>query len=260
MDLASLVGIISGLSLIISAIVLGGDVYNFWNVPGVMIVVGGTTAATLLTFPFSDVLAAFRAAHTVFRRDKQDPNDMVATMLKLSHISRRKGLVGLSEVKTSSPFIKRVCNLIADAADEGVIRATLRTEIDSLKTRHYIQQDVFRRMAVYAPAFGMLGTLIGLIQMLSQLHDPSSIGPAMSIALLTTFYGSLLSTMFFLPIAGKLKARTLVEVINLEIAYEGAVSILEDNNALSVYEKLSAFIPKSMRRPIPPLKERSAQA
>lgn len=258
MDLASLVGIISGLSLIISAIILGGDVHNFWSLPGVMIVVGGTTAATLLTFPFSDVLAAFRSAHTVFRRDKQDPNDMVTTMLKLSHISRRKGLLGLADVKTNSPFIKRVCSLIADAADENVIRSTLRTEIDSLKTRHFIQQDVFRRMAVYAPAFGMLGTLIGLIQMLSQLHDPSSIGPAMSIALLTTFYGSLLSTMIFLPIAGKLKARTLVEVINLEIAYEGAVSILEDNNALSVYEKLSAYIPKSMRKPIPSLKERSA--
>jgi len=260
MDLASLVGIVSGLSLIISAIVLGGDLHNFWNLPGLMIVVGGTTAATLLTFPFRDVLSAFRAAHTVFRSVKTDPNDVVSTMLRLSHVSRRKGLLGLADVKTRSSFIKRVCSLMADAADEEIIRATLRTEIDSLKTRHFIQQDVFRRMAVYAPSFGMLGTLIGLIQMLSQLHDPSSIGPAMAVALLTTFYGSLLSTMIFLPIAGKLKARTLIEVINLEIAFEGAVSILEDNNALSVYEKLSAFIPKSMRRPMPTSKERSATA
>ena len=150
-----------------------------------------------------------------------------------------------------------MCSLIADESDEEVIRSTLRTEIDSMKMRHFIVQDIFRRMGVYAPAFGMLGTLIGLIQLLSRLDDPSTIGNAMAIALLTTFYGSLLSTMIFLPIAGKLKARTVVEVINLEIAYEGAISILQDNSSLSVYEKLSAFVPKNARRPIGELKRRN---
>ena len=258
MDLASFVGIISGLALIVSAIILGGDVHNFYNVPGIMIVLGGTTAATLLTFQFKDVVAAFKAAVMVFVTAKQDPNDMVLTMLRLCSVSRRKGLLGLSDVKTTSPFIKRVCSLIADASDEEIIRATLRTEIESMKMRHFIIQDVFRRMAVYAPAFGMLGTLIGLIQMLSKLTDPASLGPAMAVALLTTFYGSVLSTMIFLPIAGKLRSRTMLEVINLEIAYQGAVSILQDNNALSVYEKLSAYIPKALRRPMPKLEERRA--
>jgi chemotaxis protein MotA len=102
-------------------------------------------------------------------------------------------------------------------------------------------------MGMYSPAFGMLGTLIGLVQMLSKLQDPSSIGPAMAVALLTTFYGSLLSTMFFLPIAGKLKARTIIQGINLEIMYEGAISILENNNPIIVYEKLSSFIPERHR-------------
>lgn len=260
MDLASFVGIISGLLLIISAIVLGGDVHNFYNLPGIMIVLGGTTAATLLTFQFKDVMAAFKAAIMVFLTAKQDPNDMVLTMLRLCTISRRKGLLGLSDVKTTSPFIKRVCSLIADASDEEIIRATLRTEIESMKMRHSIIQDVFKRMAVYAPAFGMLGTLIGLIQMLSRLSDPSTLGPAMAVALLTTFYGSLLSTMIFLPIAGKLRSRTMLEVINLEIAFQGAVSILQDNNSLSVYEKLSAYIPKALRKPMPKLEERKAAA
>ncbi len=251
MDLASFVGIVSGLSLIVSAIIFGGDVHNFYNAPGLMIVLGGTTAATLLTFQFRDVSASFKAAFIVFLTNKQDPNDMVSTMLRLCNISRRKGLLGLADVKTTSPFIKRVCLLISDASDEQIIRATLRTEIDSMKMRHLIIQDVFRRMAVYAPAFGMLGTLIGLIQMLSKLTDPEAMGPAMAVALLTTFYGSLLSTMLFLPIAGKLRSRTMLEVINLEIAYEGAVSILQDNNSLSVYEKLSAYIPKALRKPMP---------
>ncbi|HBA36037.1 MAG TPA: motility protein A [Gammaproteobacteria bacterium] len=257
MDFASLIGILSGLLLIISAIILGGDIHHFMNLPGAMIVLGGTTAATLLTFQFSDVLTAFKAAYFVFRRKKQDPNEVISTMMGLAAVSRRKGLVGLADVKTSKPFIKRVCSLIADASDEEVIRSTLRTEIDSMKMRHFIVQDIFRRMGVYAPAFGMLGTLIGLIQLLSRLDDPSTIGNAMAIALLTTFYGSLLSTMIFLPIAGKLKARTVVEVINLEIAYEGAISILQDNSSLSVYEKLSAFVPKNARRPIGELKRRN---
>ena len=250
MDLASLIGIVSGLLLIVSAIVLGGDIHNFWNEAGVMIVAGGTIAATLLTFQLRDVWAAFKGAFFVFMHTKQDPSEMINTMLKICALSRRKGLLGLSDVKTDSPFLKRACNLIADAATESVIRSSLRTEIDSLRMRHFIVQEVFRRMALYAPSFGLLGTLIGLIQMLSGLQDPSTLGTGMSTALLTTFYGSLLSTMVFLPIAGKLKSRTVIEVINLEIIFVGAISILQDNNTLSVYEKLSSFIAAAKRKPL----------
>ena len=247
MDFASLLGIISGFALIFSAILLGGDAKTFINVPGMMIVFGGTIAATLLTFPLKDILTAFKSALIVFGTDKQRPEQLIHTMLQLTQLSRRKGLLALSEVKTSSPFLKRACNLIADASDEQIIRHILRTEINSMKARHYIVQDVFKKMATFAPAFGMLGTLIGLIQMLSTLDDPSTIGPSMAVALLTTFYGSLLATVIFLPIAGKLKSRTMFEVINLEIIFEGAISILKDNNQLSVYERLSSYLPRSQR-------------
>lgn len=250
MDLASFVGTLSGIGLIVTAIILGGDVHNFINVPGLMIVLGGTTATTLLNFQFGDVVNAFRAAYFVFTEGKDDPNKMVATMIRLCHISRRQGILELGEVKTKSRFLKKACDLIADGSSEEVIRSALRTEIESLKMRHYVVQDVFRKMGTYAPAFGMLGTLIGLIQMLSKMQNPSSIGPAMAVALLTTFYGSLLSTMFFLPIAGKLKARTVIEVINLEIMFEGAISILEINNPMIVYEKLSSYIPARLRKPL----------
>ena len=211
MDFASSIGFVSGIALIIGAIFIGGDIHNFANTPGMMIVFGGTIATTLLTFQFQDVISAFRAAYFVFTHDKQNPNDMVENMIKLCHISRRQGILELSKVKTKSRFLSKACGLIADGSDEEVIRGALRTEIDSLKMRHFIVQDVFRKMGTYSPSFGMLGTLIGLVQMLSKLQDPSSIGPAMATALLTTFYGSLLSTLFFLPIAGKLKLRTLIE-------------------------------------------------
>ncbi len=254
MDIASLIGTISGILLIAGAIIIGGDVHNFINVPGIMIVFGGTIATTLLTFLYSDVVSAFKAAYFVFTTEKQDPNDMVATMIKLCHISRRQGIIELSKVKTDSRFLKKACGLISDSSDDEVIRAALRTEIDALKMRHYIVQDVFRKMGTYAPAFGMLGTLIGLVQMLSKLQDPTSIGPAMATALLTTFYGSLLATLFFLPIAGKLKTRTLLEVINLEIMFEGAISLLDDNNPIILYERLSSFISAKRRVPLKKMK------
>jgi len=218
---------------------------------------GGTMAATLLTFQFKDVVTAFRSAYFVFSSPKQDSQELINTMIKLGTISRRKGLLSLMDVKTNSPFLKRVCTLIADAADEDTLRSAMRTEIESMQMRHFIVQDIFKKMAIYAPSFGMLGTLIGLIQMLSMLADPDSLGPAMAVALLTTFYGSLLATVIFLPIAGKLRSRTMIEVMNFEIIYQGAVSILQDNNPMSVYEKLSSFVPAKKRKPMQNIKDRT---
>lgn len=243
MDFASIIGILSGLSLIVAAIFMKGDLANFFNVAGLMIVLGGTVACTLLTFPLRDTMKAFKAAFFVLYEQKIDPNDMVKTIIKLSKISRREGLVAVSKIETNHPILKKGCNLIADGAEEDIIRNVLRVEIDSLKHRHLRIQDVFIKMATFAPAFGMLGTIIGLVQMMNQMDDPATIGPAMGVALLTTFYGVLLSTLFFLPIAGKLKARTMIEVTNMEIICEGAISILGNNNPLIVFERLSSFIP-----------------
>ena len=250
MDFASLIGIVSGIFLVVAAIILGGGAGAFINLPGIMIVVGGTAAATLLTFPFRDVFSAFKAVYFVFSERNPDPNTVVATMVDLSNLSRRKGIVELSKIKTGSLFLKKASMLISDGATEDQIRRTLEIEIETLKARHFICQDVFKKMGTYSPAFGMLGTLIGLVQMLSRLADPSTIGPAMAVAILTTLYGSLLSSLFFLPMAGKLRARTLNEVITLEIMFEGAVSILDNNNPLMVYEKLSSFVPRRVRRPM----------
>ena len=250
MDFASFIGIISGLFLIISAIMIGGGVDSFINIPGLMIVLGGTVAATLITFQMKDVISSIRAAIFVFSEQKKDSNDMVATMVELCTLTRRQGLKSLSTLDTDSDFLKKAANLIADGTKEELMRDTLSIEIESMKQRHFIIQDVFKKMAMYSPSFGMLGTLIGLIQMLSELSNPETVGPSMAVALLTTFYGMVLATLLFNPIAGKLKQRTLVEVINLEIIFEGAISILQDNNPILVYEKLSSYIPNSLRRPM----------
>ena len=248
MDIASLTGIVCGLGLIISAILMGGDFSLFVNIPGIMIVVGGTLSATLLTFPLNDVMSAFKAAVFVFSSKQDNPNDMVFTMIELCKITRKEGLVGLSKTKSDHAFITKACMLISDGADEKIISDTLTIEIDAMKERHFIVQDVFTKMNAYAPAFGMIGTLIGLVQMLANLADPASVGPAMGVALLTTFYGAVLAFMIFGPIAGKLKAITAKEVMNLQIIFDGASAITQDANPRMVYEKLSSYIPSSQRK------------
>ncbi len=250
MDLGTIFGIIAGVVLILGAMLLRGSLEAFVNIPGVMIVFGGTLAATLITFPLPQVGAAFTGAWEVFKRPTRDPNTVVRTMIRLTNLSRQQGLLALANIKTPNRFLYKASQLIADGADEEMIRNTLRIEIESHKTRHAVSQEVFRKMGTYAPAFGMLGTLIGLVQMLQSLSDPTTLGPAMAVALLTTFYGSLLSSLIFLPISGKLRARTDHEVLTLEIIFEGAICILENNNPLIVYEKLSSFIAPKDRVPM----------
>ena len=247
MDIVTLLGLAVGLSLIMGAIVIGGTFDVFINVPGMMIVLGGTLASIMVAFPFEEVIQAFTAAFKMFVQRKTKVRDVVNIMVKVAEISRREGLVALENVQTENMVLKKSCQLIADNADPDIIRSTLNIEINSLRRRHQVGQDVFKRLAALAPSFGMMGTLIGLVQMLSQLDDPKSIGPAMAVALLTTFYGSAMSTLLFIPIAAKLKARTLQEQLHLEVIFEGAKSILENNNPRLVYEKLSSFLAPSER-------------
>lgn len=242
MDIVTLLGMAVGLSLIMGAIVIGGAIDVFINIPGMMIVVGGTLASIMVAFPFEEVIQAFTAAFKMFVQRKTKVRDVVNIMVKVAEISRREGLVALENVQTENLVLKKSCQLIADNADPDLIRSTLTIEINSMRRRHQVGQDVFKRLAALAPAFGMMGTLIGLVQMLSKLDDPKAIGPAMAVALLTTFYGSAMATLIFIPISAKLKARTLQEQLHLEVIFEGAKSILENNNPRLVYEKLSSFL------------------
>ena len=251
MDIATIIGILSGLALIFGAILAQGGLGVFVSVPSMMVVLGGTLAATLITFPLRDVFHAFQAAKQVFTQKKTQPSDVVAVILQIAEISRRQGLLALSRIRTENAILKKALMLIADGAPDDLIENTLRIEIEALKTRHATAQDVFRKMGAYAPAFGMLGTLIGLVQMLTKLDDTAAIGPAMALALITTFYGSLLASLIFLPVAGKLKSRTAGEVLNLEIIFQGAKSILQSNNPLLIYEKLNSFVPPALRREFP---------
>lgn len=248
MDIATFFGIIAGASLIFGAIFLGGALDTFINIPGFMIVMGGTLAAISVNYPLHEIVQAHLAAYKIFTSRKVREIDVVNTMVKIADISRREGLLALENIRTENKILKKACQLIADNADPLMIREMLAIEIASLRGRHHIVQDVFKRMGTYAPSFGMIGTLIGLVQMLAALHDSANIGPAMAVALLTTFYGAMLASLLFLPMAGKLRSRSQEEILHLYIIFEGAKCILENNNPRLVYEKLSSFVPPKERR------------
>ncbi len=248
MDIATLLGILAGFSLVIGAIFLGEAVAVFLNIKGLMIVLGGTLSVICINYPIHEVYQSIVAAIKIFSTRKSKANEVVNTMVQIADISRRDGLLALEKIKTDNPILKKACQLIADNAGPEMIQESLRIEISAMKQRHGISQEVFRKMAAYSPSFGLIGTLIGLVQMLTNLDDPSKVGPGMAVALLTTFYGALLSSLIFQPVAGKLKSRTQEEALHLEIIFEGAKCILENNNPRFVYEKLSSFVPPRERK------------
>lgn len=227
-----------------------GNLGMYWDPFALTIVLGGTIASIFVAFPLEEVLQAFRALFKVFASRKVTPREVANLMVKVAEISRREGIVALEHIKTENVVLKKACQLIADNADPALIRATLAIEINSMRRRHKVAHDIFKRMGALTPAYGMMGTLIGLVQMLAGLNDPKSIGPAMSMALLTTLYGSVFSTTFFLPMGAKLQSRTLQEQLLLEVIFEGAKSILENNNPILVNEKLSSFLAPSERKKI----------
>jgi chemotaxis protein MotA len=233
------------MALVVSAIVMGGDVNIFIDVPSLMIVFGGTFGTIFVAFPFEEVRQALKAGFTAFSSRKVQVREVVNIMVKIAEISRREGLIALENVKTENMVLKKACQLIADNADPALIRTTLAIEITSMKRRHKVGEEVFKRLGSLAPSFGMLGTLIGLVQMLANLNDPKAIGPAMAVAIITTFYGSTLATVIFLPSRPKLKA-ALARILHLEV-FRGRQVHPGKQQPKLVHEKLSSFLARETR-------------
>jgi chemotaxis protein MotA len=247
MDIATLLGLTTGIGMVIAAILIDGTLWQYLDPPAAMIVFGGTLAAICVSHPMEEVIQAFHAGFKIFASRTVASQEVVNVMVRIAEISRREGLLALENIRTENVVLKKACKLIADNAGPQLIHDTLRIEIHSLKRRHQIGETVFRSLGTFAPAFGLIGTLIGLVQMLARLNNPKSLGGAMAIALLATFYGALSANLFFLPVAGKLRARTQQEVLNLEIIFEGARCILQNNNPLLVRDKLMSFVPPKER-------------
>ncbi len=250
MDVATIVGIVSGLSFIFIAMLLGGaPITTFIHIPSMMITFGGTIAATLINFPLGDIKGVFSTVRHAFAFEERTPATMIEMLVAYATKARREGILTLeSELETvTDPFLIRGVRLAIDGTAPELIKDILTTELAYIESRHALGQGIFTMMGTYAPAFGMIGTLIGLISMLRSLEDPSQIGQGMAVALITTFYGAFAANLLFLPIAGKLKSRTRSEILLKEVVVEGILSIQSGDNPRIVEQKLKAFISPSLR-------------
>lgn len=249
MDIATIIGIIGGLALIIGSIIMGSPLSAFFNFPGLLIVFGGTIMATLIMQKLPVVLGAVKIAMNAFFDRGEQPKQLIAHIVTLAGKSRKGGMLALENEIIKNDFLARGVRMAVDGVEPGEIINTLKIEINSLLNRHETGHRVFKFMGATAPAMGMIGTLIGLVQMLRSLSDPASIGPAMAVALLTTFYGAVLAFLIFNPIAEKLEDRTKNEEMMLQIIVSGIDGITRGINQSILEDKLIAFLsPKSRNK------------
>jgi len=244
MDIATIVGTLLGVSLILIAILTQGSLLTFWSLSSILVVVGGIIAATMINYPLSQIISVMKVVKIAFKGDHERPIELIEKLVVMAQKARREGLLALdNEIEDiEDDFLKRGIQLIVDGTDPELVRNIMETEIEMMEERHKSGAGILDAMGVSAPAFGMLGTLIGLILMLKRINDPAALGPGMALALITTFYGSILANLIFLPIAGKLKLRSREETLNKEIMIEGILSIQAGENPRIVSEKMKAFL------------------
>lgn len=249
MDIATIIGIVVGVGLVMWAILTGAGWKIFVSIPSAMIVLGGTFGGTLVSFPLKDVLGVFKTVKYVFMHRLESPTEIIQELVRLSRINRIKGLVGIEDElpRIKNSFLKKGLIMVTERVPPDIIRTILERDIIFLQQRHLVGQKVFKMMGALSPAFGMIGTLIGLVAMLKVLDDPKKIGPGMAVALITTFYGALLANLFFIPMAEKLKLRTEEEVLNKEIIIEGVLRIQARESSVMVEEILTSFIAPQLR-------------
>jgi chemotaxis protein MotA len=249
MDIATILGVISAFGLVWIAIFMGGGIQLFINIPALMIVVGGTLGATMINYPLRDVFGVFKVVKKALFARNTSVAELIKRFMAFAQKSRKEGILALeAEVKeVNDEFLKKGVQLAIDGLEPQEINDILETEVEFVRSRHQLGAEIFSTMGTFSPALGMIGTLIGLVQMLQTMDDPSKVGPAMAIALLTTFYGSIIANIVCLPISGKLRTRSKEEVLTKEMAIQGIVSLSNGDNPRILEQKLQAFIPPNQR-------------
>ncbi|MEE4297975.1 MAG: MotA/TolQ/ExbB proton channel family protein [Pseudomonadales bacterium] len=243
MDLATLIGLAGALGAIGASIFIGGSASSFINVPSIIVVFAGTLAVTLMKYPLAHTLGAFKVAGRAFVVRSDSPAELIRQSVELAETARREGLLGLEQVEVRNPFLAKGIQLAVDGNEPELVQRMLRREIDLSIAREREGNSVFKSIGDIAPAMGMIGTLIGLVQMMSNMDDPASIGPAMAIALLTTLYGAVLANAMALPIADKLELRSIEESRNKELIIESIKAIQDGLNPRVVEDLLVVFSP-----------------
>lgn len=250
MDLATIIGIILSFGLVISSIVFNGSILIFISVPSLLIVVGGTIGATLVNYPLRSVLGVMGVIKHTFMSKVESPSQIIDQFMEYANRARREGILSLEPIikDIEDLYLKKGLQLTVDGLEPQAIQEILEKEITYLEGRHETGAEILSTFGAYAPAMGMIGTVIGLILMLQTMDDPSTIGPSMAVALITTFYGAVFANLVFLPMAGKLKQRSKDEVVIKEMVMEGILAISKGENPRIIEEKLTSFLPPKDRR------------
>ncbi len=248
MDIATIGGMIAGISIVMYAILSGGSLDTFINVPSMLIVFGGGFAATVMRFPLANVFTALGLGGKIaFTHKKVSPVEMTDEICKLAEIVRKEGPLGLEGVEISDPFLEKGTQYIADGYDVDFMRETMEKEKDLYLERLDESQRIYKMLGDAGPAFGMVGTIVGLVQMLSSMDDPSTIGPAMAIALLTTLYGALLANLIALPLADKLSNKIAIEEVNQSLVIDGIMQLRDNTAPALIREMLGSYLNAKQR-------------
>lgn len=248
MDLATLIGLILGIVIIVGAILIDSTIWDFMNIPGLIIVVMGTFAITIIKYRLSSVMGSIKLAFsTVFLERTQDPVQLIQKVRELSGVVRKEGILGLENAEIKDSFLAKGIALSIDGHPADFIEELLIQELEQSIERYEMSERVFRGVAETAPGLGMLGTLVGLVQMLNNMQDPSSVGPAMAVALLTTFYGAFIAQVIAIPLADKLNLKALDEHRNMSLVITSVQNILKGQNPRVITEVLSTYLAPKQR-------------
>ena len=252
MDIATIIGVVVGFLVIVSAIVVGGGWQSFVHVPSLAIVIGGMLCSTLTHFSLPQFLGIFAVIKKTIVTKIPSPSVLIQDMVNFATINRRDGALALEQEipKINDVFFVKGMQMLVDGQEADAIRDLMSLEIDNVRERHTVGKKILEFMGAAAPAFGMVGTLIGLVQMLKNLSDPNQIGAGMAVALLTTFYGAFTANLIFLPLAGKLGVYSKAETTAMEMIVEGVCAIADGDNPTSIREKMQAFVSKSRREEV----------
>lgn len=260
MDIATIVGIAVAFGLIAWSILLGGSLSGFIDMPSVAVVLGGTFGALLVNFPLPKILGLAGVFKKTFLFTLDDPDAVITKMVKYAERARREGMLALEEdsENETDPFLRKGLRLAVDGTDPQLLEKILETDVGQIESRHAEGSKILAAGGTFAPAFGMIGTLIGLVNMLANLSDPTQIGAGMATALITTFYGAVMANALFLPLAGKLETRSKEEMVIKEMIIEGIMAIQSGDSPRIVEEKLKSFLSPTLRKKVDEAKEKAA--
>lgn len=248
MDLATIVGIILGLVLIVMAILLGGELGLFVDIVSILIVIGGGICAVMVRFGISDLANAFKVAGNAFTDKRSPMGEVIDKIEELATLARKEGLLALERVTFDEVFLQKGINYLVDGADSEQLQTLLYTDLSNTGNRHESGAKIFAALGDALPAFGMIGTLVGLVNMLANMDDPASIGPAMATALLTTLYGAVLANLIAIPISDKLGLRAAQEAARKNLIIEGLLGIQKGENPKILREFLETYVEPAHRK------------